>query len=340
MGEIGWQGLALADITAPQSPRLRPSGAGRCARRQYYTASGYEEDEGAVDRHSANRMALGHMAELLIVARMKEDGWETAHTVLDEGQLDLEIMDPGSGFPPVTGHPDGICRHEQWTKNLWVTLECKSMSPDKGEDVRREGVARIYPSYMAQISLYANALYREGLVKTPVRGVFGMMDREGQPLPPERVSWDEQYRMEIEAKVRRVAAAAAGGEPPPRLGPTEDNECSFCPYTVRCLGSVQPRHQFRDRVRLEPESAAWEAGAKWLKADRERREAAKTLTQTSEENNGRTVEGNGVTAGYFYPDGRNSYDPLLLEAKVPKDILESCRAKGKDPRRFWIRETR
>ena len=43
-------------------------------------------------------MALGHMAEILIIREMGRNGWETRYTVLaEEGQLELELEMPGAG---------------------------------------------------------------------------------------------------------------------------------------------------------------------------------------------------------------------------------------------------
>ena len=142
-----WQPLASEYLDREQPPHLRMSSAGRCPRALAYAATHLEESD-PPDEHSLNRMAMGHMAELLIVRGMHRRGWETGHTVLSgSGQLELEVEVPNTGMV-MRGHPDGICRHPEFTRNHWVTLECKSMSIEKGREVERQGVAPTYPHYM------------------------------------------------------------------------------------------------------------------------------------------------------------------------------------------------
>ena len=43
------------------------------------------------------------------------------------------------------GRPDGIRERPEFSRNTWVTLECKSMSPEKVEEVRRDGSTKVYP---------------------------------------------------------------------------------------------------------------------------------------------------------------------------------------------------
>ena len=87
-------------------------------------------------------MAMGHMAEVLILKDMERNGWETKYTVLsEEGQLELELEIPGTN-ETIKGHPDGVCRHEGFTNNYWVTLECKSMSVDKATEVQKDRIAK------------------------------------------------------------------------------------------------------------------------------------------------------------------------------------------------------
>ena len=134
------------------------------------------------------------MAEILILKEMEHNGWETKNTVLSsEGQLELELEIPGAGAT-IKGHPDGTCRHPGFTKDQWVTLECKSMGTDQALDVEESGVAAVYPSYVAQISLCSRKLHEMKLVAHPERGIFAMMDRDGRMLPPERIAWEREGR--------------------------------------------------------------------------------------------------------------------------------------------------
>ncbi len=92
-----------------------------------------------------NRILLGHPAEILIIMALEEAGWETRHTVLlEDGQLEVSTTLPESG-KVVSGHPDGICRHPIFTRGMWVTLEYKSMSVERADEVLQDGVALTYP---------------------------------------------------------------------------------------------------------------------------------------------------------------------------------------------------
>ncbi len=154
-----WQRMAREDFEQIQGTRLRLSGASRCVREQAYNAMELEQSDPA-DGQARNRMLLGHAAEILIVMVLEKNGWETKHTVLsEESQLELSITLPKSGRV-VTGDPDGICRHEVFTKGLWVTLECKSMSVVRADEVLLNGVALTYhPHYISQTALYGQRLY-------------------------------------------------------------------------------------------------------------------------------------------------------------------------------------
>ena len=84
------------------------------------------------------------------------------------------------------GRPDGIRERPEFSRNTWVTLECKSMSPEKVEEVRRDGITKVYPGYLAQSSLYGRALSEMREVDHRERGIFGLrLDfRPFQPLDP------------------------------------------------------------------------------------------------------------------------------------------------------------
>ncbi len=140
--EQHWQPIASLELDREEPPHLRISSAGRCPRASAYAAAG-EPESNPPGNQARNRMAMGHMAEVLILKELERNGWETEHTVLSEGgQLELEMELPGAGAT-ITGHPDGICRHPDLTNNQWVTLECKSMGPERALEVERDGVARL-----------------------------------------------------------------------------------------------------------------------------------------------------------------------------------------------------
>ena len=186
-----WQLGAARQLDQQQKPGIRMSGAAKCPRQLAYIQQGLEPTD-PPDTYSLNRMALGHMAEILILQDLHRQGWETQHTVLSpQGQLEVSRPIPNTDLV-LFGHPDGTCRHQHFTRNMWVTLECKSMSVSRAEETLNPGVAATYPDYIIQIALYGEQLHAQGLAARPDRGVFAMMDRDGAPLPPERVQWNPQ----------------------------------------------------------------------------------------------------------------------------------------------------
>ena len=337
-----WQHLAGAETERETPARLRMSSAGKCVRALTYAALSQEETD-RPDRTARNRMSLGHMAEILIVQAMEHNGWETAHTVLSQdGQLELQIRLPRSGRT-VSGHPDGICRHPRFTNNLWVTLECKSMSPEMADRVEQEGVLNVYPAYLSQIALYGAELRRAGRVSHPEKGVFGMMDRNGRALPPERVSWQRADRERALSNLDQAAANADNGELPPRPYERDSFECGYCSYHRLCWGSP-PR-----RIRLDPEQTKQrviatereqEAARLWQQLNPQLKEAKNVLQHAVDRAGGGVVDTGAVLASYFTPKKEKEYDEAKLRELVPADILRRCRQEpGQTERKaFWVRE--
>lgn len=333
-----WQKEALEEITRPQSPRLRVSNASKCILRQAYARTGHQETD-LPDQKSENIMAMGHMAEVLIIKNMHEAGWETDHTVLsDSGQLDLSI-DLGDGIF-ISGHPDGICRHPEFTNNLWVTLECKSMGVDKAFDVDRYGIPKVYPGYITQIGLYARELHNQGLVSHPTKGVFGIMSREGDFIPPERLSWKAETIDEAVEKVRKAVEIAERTHFIPPPFEKDSTECKYCPYFSACWGeSPELRPGFRPLTERVDDSEVDRAAFLWKEGKTDIDTAKGILMTESDARDGATVATNGVLAGYFTPRNPPVYDSKALRRFVPADILRRCLAskqKAEKPA-FWIR---
>ena len=338
----GWQELAVEDIGWETKPRLRFSNAGRCERALAYVAQEIEETD-PPDQKSRNRMALGHMAEILIVMEMNRQGWETKHTVIDGGQLEVEIEVPGTG-KTLRGHPDGICRHPEFTENLWYTMEAKSMSEQWAEQVTADGIAKVYPHYMQQIGLYGRRLHQMDQVAEPDRGVFAIMDRDGAPLPPERVRWeveDVDRNLEVIANVIRMAEQ---GEIPERPYPPSSLDCKFCSYHSLCRGrlAVQAPPDTPHKLSIysqDPEIVG--AAREWREMKPAMDRVKRVLQNASDDNDKINVMAEGVTAGYFQPRDAPTFDHRKLVEMVPGDILRRCRQPYQDRRGgFWIRESR
>ena len=309
---------------------IRMSSAGYCPRRQGYAAMSTEPSNPPT-RQDQNRMALGDAAEDILVYNMIEDGWEVTDTRAVPGgeQLELEI-----DFPlPMTGHPDGICRHSTHTRNRWVTLECKSMFPELLRQVEWEGIAAVYPEYLAQAMTYSRTLYNMGLVAHPHRAVFALMDRDGDNPGPERVAWDGQQERELWRGLERTWRIIERGELPPRPYEPDHPKCRYCPYFNLCHDQDPP--DWRNPYHVD-DAATLEAAQEWLDADRRRKAATAQLRQAAEKHESGIVAG-PVQASFFYPKTKERYDPDLLQRHVPADVLRRCRNSYEEPPAFWIR---
>lgn len=337
-----WQRQVREELAEPAPLKLRMSSAGRCQRALTYTAFGHQPTD-PPNQPAQNRMALGHMAEILIIQEMERNGWQTDHTVLsDGGQLEVNITLPQSG-ETISGHPDGICRHPRFTNNLWVTLECKSMSQDMAERVETEGVIAVYPHYLSQIALYGYELHRRKLVSHPERGVFGVMDRNGHFLPPERILWTAEDRERAIANLDSAAGNAETGELPNRPYERDSQECLFCHYHKLCWGSTPKAAPIIPNIgnnRIKTTARENEAARLWQKLNPQVREAREILQNAVDRAGGGVIDTGEVIAGYFVPKNAPMYDHEKLKRLVPADILQKCLRPQETPRKaFWVRES-
>ena len=338
-GQHSWQQLAVMDIFRPQAPHLRISSAGKCIRAQAYAHMGKEESD-PPNAHAQNRMNLGHMAEILIVKRLHEAGWETNHTVLsDSGQLNLEIQVPGTDSI-LPGHPDGICRHPQFTKGYWVTLECKSMSERRAIEVEELGIRETYPAYITQISIYGRILKQMGLVDFDTHGIFGLMDRDGRPMAPQRQEWTtEEVDQDLEM-LRQVVKYVREGRLPDRPYQHGSKACENCNYYTLCWGMPRTWKQ-RPRPMQAEDPVVLAAAEKWLLMKPQVDEAREILQAASDGIGQADIIAGEVQAGYFDPREPRIYDPDVLETMVPMDILRKCIVAPRTKRpSYWVRKKR
>ena len=334
-----WQTLMGQDLSRAKRPHLSMSSAGKCPRAQAYAFQELEESN-PPDRHSQNRMNLGHVAEILIVMDLHKNGWETDHTVLSKkGQLELEVQVPGTDVT-LRGHPDGICRHPEVTQNLWVTLECKSMSPRRALEVEEHGIAETYPAHMAQIGLYGRKLHEIGLVSHPERGVFAMMDRDGRPLTPEQVKWEPEDVDQVYATLREIIETTRAGNLPERPYGHESKICEYCSYHTACWGYYKPWRE-KGKPVLTNDPTVLQAAETWMNTKPQVDQARQILQDACDQQDQTDVLAGNVQAGYFQPREPRIYDPDLLERHVPIDVLRKCFLDEQKKRPiFWVRTKR
>ena len=347
-----WTVLMTEDLSqkrreeATHLPHFRMSSAGKCPRRNWYAGRRTPESDPPTPQ-DRNRLDLGNILEALIVLNLKENGWETQHTCIDPGgQLEVTLPDTDLD-PQPTGHPDGIARHPEHTRNRWVTLECKSMSPHMADRVSAApgGICEIYPDYQAQIAVYGHCLHRMGLVSHPHRGVFAIMDREGRNLPPDRIAWTADYTASVISNLTEISKSIREGRQPERPYSPDSRECSFCPYHSLCWESEaeavgkwqQPSwHDLETRtLAADPELAG--SIREWLKYRAAQEKVKVALETKTREWNGDNVACEGVVGGYFYPKDAVLYDPAKLSQMLTQDQLRDCLMAPPQPR-YWVRE--
>ena len=240
--------------------------------------------------------------------------------------------------------------HPDFTKGKWVPLECKSMSVDRGHETQKLGVAETYPEYMVQISLYGRELHRMGLVSHSTVGVFAMIDRDGRPLPPERVTWDQSLVTDTLDKLKMVVDTVAQEELPDRPYGPNSLKCRYCNYNLACRG---PEQEVTQQVRYtdngyetkqvwntdDPEVLS--AAQTWLEMKPKVDEVKDALQSASDAAGKVDVIAGVVIAGYFEPRNPPRYSTTQLEKSVPADILRKCLLPEEEARSgFWIRKAR
>ena len=240
--------------------------------------------------------------------------------------------------------------HPVFTEGKWVPLECKSMSVERGEETQKLGVAETYPEYITQISLYGRELHKMGLVSHPNAGIFAMMDRDGRPIPPERVCWEDSMVDETLEKLRQVVETVERGEIPERPYGPNSLKCRYCNYNLLCRGPQDEIvEQVKERSNGYEIKKTWStddpdivgAAHRWLDLKPKMDDAKDILQKASDDADKADVVAGIVVAGYFQPRSSPAYDAEKLDKLVPGDILRKCRLPEEKKRQgFWIRQAR
>ena len=336
---------------------MRMSGAGACPRRNNYRSLGFAESNPA-NLQGRNRMNLGNAAELLIINAMQDEGWEVQHTAALDGWMVMQDSDEegwklahiatgGSkqlevtlDYPPMTGHPDGICRHPTETKNLWVTLECKSMNPGRLQLVEYQGLEPVYPQYLSQAACYSQALYDLKLVAHPRRTVFGQIDREGRYIQPQRVAWTEEYYVSLTNQLAKTWETALSGRLSERPFTFDSKTCSECPYFDICHPTSElPSRHYENPVELH-DAELLETARQFAAAKSIVEQTTKLLRSASTAINDREFIAGDVRCGFFFPDDGPEYDDSALRRFLTPEQIRLCRKPRAPAPRFWPRVSR
>ena len=319
---------------------LRLSQSGQCIRRLYYIHGG-EVPSNPTHSTRRNQLTLGHALEVLAILDFKNHGWETRHTAIDEGgQLTVEVAIPGLDRP-VQGHPDGACRHENFTNNRWVPLEIKSMSEFRGEQVAEIGLIRVEPSYLMQIAMYAPLLQQQGVVDIADRGVFNLITRDARPMPPEFVRWKPDLVQRGINRLAQVVRAADEGRPPERpYDNPHEQPCSYCPFQKLCWGEEFAR-ELMPIIRGQPtdldhDPDAVQAAQDWAYAKQLMDQSKATLEAKLAQNGNIPIAAAGVKAEYFRPNEANNFDMYEIGRYLTGEILRKHQNPNRPNRVFWV----
>lgn len=319
---------------SPEYPiPIRMSGAGYCPRRQAYRSWEYEESD-PPDRRSRNVMALGDAAEDILIRNMVEDGWEVRHTRAVPGSQQLSV---GNVDPPMTGHPDGICRHPEFTAGRWMTLECKSTGTERLEQVGLNGLLAVYPEYVAQACFYARILFNLEMVAEPRAAIFAMMDREGRNPAPEWVEWNEGYETRLRAQVAETWDMILRGELPEAPYQPDDDPCKICNYFSLCH-KLPPESRWNPESVERNEETLLKAAEDWLDANEKRKAARAVIAAAVPYADGApaVVMGN-AKASWFIPDPPVQFNMDRLRTLLTEDDIRWARRKPKTEPALWIR---
>lgn len=216
---------------------IRMSSAGKCRRQMGYEALGYPESD-PTPIEGRNVLELGDAAELVLIRRVQEEGWEVDLTRWDGGQqMEVSLEDP-----PRLGHPDGRCRHPELTNNHWVLLECKGMNAYQFQRFLRDGFLKSHPQYVDQVAQYGAALHQFGLVADPCAAVVAALDRDTGRWGYQRVRWEPEVYLCRTMELAEAWRLIVRGELPARDYDGTTWHCSprYCRWSTLCWDGRRP----------------------------------------------------------------------------------------------------
>ena len=213
-------------------------------------------EQGSVRKHAGDR-PRGYLGASLIgdeCLRKLQFEWMVAtttfparvHSIFARGHFfEAEsrqlLIDAGFAFAPpealsfvaadglIAGHADGIIIGAPVclaTPALW---ECKALNARNYRAVERDGLAKVFPRYAAQVALYQNFL---GVLNPALVTIVNADSCERVHFT---VPFDARRAQEASDRAVQVIEATRAGELLPRLDPTlEDFRCGFCPHRERC----------------------------------------------------------------------------------------------------------
>jgi hypothetical protein len=134
----------------------------------------------------------------------------------------------------VAGHADGIIINAPVVPGLYLATpalwECKGLNAKNFRAVERDGLAKVFPRYAAQLALYQNFL------DVPNPALVTITNADTCERLYFTVPFDARRAQEASDRAVQVIEATRIGELLPRLDPVcEDFRCKMCSHRERCL---------------------------------------------------------------------------------------------------------
>jgi len=134
----------------------------------------------------------------------------------------------------IAGHADGIIINAPAAPGLYLVTpalwEHKALNTKNFGAVKRDGLAKVFPRYAAQVALYQNFLD----VTNPALVTITNADTCERLYFT--VPFDARRAQEASDRAVQVIEATRAGELLPRLDPAcEDFRCKMCSHRERCL---------------------------------------------------------------------------------------------------------
>jgi hypothetical protein len=314
---------------------IRMSSAGKCRRQIGYEVLGYPEND-PTPVEGRNVLELGDAAELVLIRRLREEGWLVDLTRWDGGQQ-LEVS---LDNPPRVGHPDGRCRHPELTRNLWVLLECKGMNTYQFQRFLQEGFLRSHPPYLDQVAQYGVALKQAGLVADPCAAVVAALDRDTGRWSYQRVRWEpEVYRRRTE-ELAEAWTLIARGELPGHDYDGTTWHCSprYCRWSTLCWDGRRPTPQpdtsgdgvldgsaLEDAARILEAAQVWREGKELEARGKAMQEGAREVFQQALSRHGAKKLAVGGLVASLVTSTRRSWDEKALRRLLTEEQMRQAR---------------
>jgi hypothetical protein len=162
-----------------------------------------------------------------------------------EAESKQQLVDAGFVFAPtealgfiaagglMAGHADGIIDRvpEELnphfaTPSVW---ECKGLNAKNFRAVERDGLAKVFPKYAAQVALY------QAFLRVTNPALITIINADTCERLHFTVEFDARLAQEASDRAVHVIEATRAGELLPRLDPSlEDFRCKFCSHRNRC----------------------------------------------------------------------------------------------------------